>query len=267
MKWTVVVTGSSSGIGEAFCRTLARRGFDLVLTARRREVLEKLAGELESQHGVRAGVFPADLSSEEDTTRLARHLEGLPDLAMLVNNAGFGVEGDFVETDIERQVEEARVHDLAVMRLTRAVLPGMIERGGGAVINLSSMAAFFPSRGNTVYSASKAFTVAFSESLALELRGTGVRVQALCPGFTHTSFHDSLALDLSHIPEWMWMSPEDVVAESLRALEKGWRNGVVFIPGRTNRLLGLLLHLPRPVVRLGTELTDRLVALVSGRTA
>ena len=188
-KGTALVTGASLGIGEAYCRALAREGYDLILVARRRELLEKLAEELKSRLGIGAEVFPADLASDEDTARVARRIEEATDLCLLVNNAGFGVEGFFVDTDIERQLDVVRVHDLATMRLCRAALPGMIARRHGGIINLSSLAAFFPSPGNVIYSASKAFTVAFSEALSLELKGTGVRVQALCPGFTHTSFH------------------------------------------------------------------------------
>lgn len=256
-KGTALVTGASLGIGEAFCRALAREGYDLILVARRRELLEKLAEELRSRHGVSAEVFPADLASDEDAARVARRIEEAADLCLLVNNAGDAVEGNFVDTDVERQLASIRLHDLAVTRLTRAALPGMIARRNGGIINLSSMAAFFPSPGNVVYSASKAFTAAFSEALSLELKGTGVRVQALCPGFTHTNFHSSLGMDISHIPEWMWMSANEVVAESLRALKRG---KVVFIPGRSNRLMGLFFNLPRPVVSYGSALIDKLVA-------
>ncbi len=217
-KGTALVTGASLGIGEAYCRALAREGYDLILVARRRELLEKLAEELKSRHGIGAEVFPADLASDEDTARVARRIEETADLSLLVNNAGFGVEGFFVDTDIERQLDVVRVHDLATMRLCRATLPGMIARRHGGIINLSSLAAFFPSPGNVIYSASKAFTVAFSEALSLELKGTGVRVQALCPGFTHTSFHSSLGMDMSHIPERMWMDADEVVEESCARL-------------------------------------------------
>jgi short-subunit dehydrogenase len=261
-KGTALVTGASFGIGEAFCRALARDGYDLVLVARRREPLEKLAEELRLRHGIEAEAFPADLASDEDAARVARRIEEAADLSMLVNNAGNAVEGNFVDTDIERQLESIRLHDLAVTRLTHAALPGMIARRGGGIVNLSSMAAFFPSTGNVVYNAAKAFTVAFTETLSLELKGTGVRVQALCPGFTHTAFHSSMGVDVSHVPERMWMSADEVVEESLRALERGRRGKVVFIPGRANRLVGLLFNLPRPVVYHTTALLDRiLVAL------
>ncbi len=259
-KGTALVTGASSGIGEAFCRALAREGYDLILVARRREPLEELAEELTSRHDIKAEVLPADLSSDPDTARVARRLEEAAGLCLLVNNAGNAVEGNFVDTDIESQLESIRLHDLAVTRLSRAALPGMISRRRGGIINLSSMAAFFPSPGNAVYSAAKAFTVAFTETLSLELKGTGVQVQALCPGFTHTAFHSSIGIDVSYIPEWMWMSADAVVEESLRALERGRRGKVVFIPGRLNRLMGLFFSLPRPVVYFGTALVDKVVA-------
>lgn len=253
---TALVTGASSGIGEAFCRALARRGYDLVLVARRRGPLEELAAELESVCGIKAEVFQADLASDEDAARVARRVEEAEELSLLVNNAGFAVDGHFVDTDIERQLDAVRLHDLAVTRLTRAALPGMIARRRGGVVNLSSMAAFFPSTGNAIYNASKAYLVAFTETLSLELKGTGVRVQALCPGFTRTGFHSRMGMDVSHIPGWMWMRAEQVVEESLHALERG---KVVFIPGKTNRMMGIFFELPRPVVRFGTALVDRLV--------
>jgi short-subunit dehydrogenase len=256
-KGTALITGASSGLGAAYSRALARQGYDLVLVARRLELLETLAGELQSRHGVRAEALASDLATEAGMDAAARRIEEIDDLSVLINNAGCAVEGSFVDTDIDRQMDSVRLHDLATMRLTRAALPGLIARGQGAVINLSSLAAFFPFPGNVVYNASKAFLVTFTQSLALELWKTGVRVQVLCPGFTHTSFHAAMGADVSQIPEGMWMSADEVVEESLRALNKGRHGRIVLIPGTLNRRLGWLFLLPRPAVFRGSALLAR----------
>lgn len=255
-KGTALVTGASSGIGEAFCRALAERGHDLVLVARRREGLEKLAEELSSHHGISAKALSADLSTEEGMESVALYIAGSEDLEVLVNSAGDAVDGFFDRTELRRQLESVRLHDLALLRLTHAALSGMIRRRRGDIINLSSMAAFFPFPGSAVYSACKAFTAAFTETLALELKGSGVRVQALCPGFTHTQFHQRMGMDVSSIPPWMWMDPHEVVAESLRALERG---RVICVPGRLNRLMAASFRLPRPLLQKGAWVLYRLL--------
>jgi len=256
---TALVTGASSGIGEVYCRALAREGYDLILVARRNELLEALAEELKTRYGISAQALPADLASDEDTSMVARHIETVADLTMLVNNAGFAVEGFFSATDIERQLDVVRVHDLATARLTHAALPGMMARGYGNIINLSSMGAFFPFPSNVIYNASKAFLVSFTQSLAMELWRTGVRVQVLAPGFTHTSFHAAMEADIAAIPANMWMDPEEVVRESLRALKKGRYGKIVVVPGKRNRRLALLFLLPRPLVFWGSAFLARLL--------
>ena len=258
-RGTALITGASSGLGEAYSHALARQGYDLVLVARRLDLLETLAGELKSRYGVGAEALASDLASEVGMDRAVRRIEETDYLSILVNNAGCAVEGFFVDTDIGLQMNSVRLHDLATMRLTRAALPGMIARGGGAVISVSSMGGFFPFPGNVVYNASKAFLVSFTQSLALELWRTGVRVQVLCPGFTHTSFHATMEADVSQIPEGMWMSADEVVGESLRALNKGRHGRIVFIPGRRNRRLGWLFLLPRPAVFRGSALLARVL--------
>lgn len=244
-KGTALVTGASSGLGEAFASALARKGYDLVLVARRRELLEELAAEIRSSCGVKAEVLTADLAVEQEAAGVAAFIESRDDVSMLVNNAGYAVEGPFAQSDIERQLDMVRVHDLATMRLTRAALPGMVTRCGGAVINVSSLGAFAPLGDNSVYTASKSFLVLFTETLHLELMGTGVRVQVLCPGFTHTGFHKASGSDVSAVPGWMWMDVDNVVEESLRALEQG---RVVVIPGKRNRIFRFFFRLPRPVL-------------------
>ena len=235
---SIFITGASSGIGEAFARRLAADGFDLTLVARREERLRALADELSAVHDVRVEVLTADLAREEEIERVAAAIRARPDLTLLINNAGFGTRGDFADVPIERHLEMIRVHDVATVALTWAALPGLRARGGGAIINVSSIAAFFPSGGGVTYTATKAYLNNFSEALAAELDGTGVRVQALCPGFTYSEFHDTPeyagVFDRKQIPDRLWMSAEAVVDESLTALAG---NRVIVVPGRQYRAI------------------------------
>ncbi|MBN1343450.1 MAG: SDR family oxidoreductase [Phycisphaerae bacterium] len=234
---TAVVTGGSSGIGAVFARHLAQRGYDLMLVARRRDRLDAIAEELAGQHRVGVEILTADLSEAGDVGRVQERLEALPALEMLVNNAGFGTRHRFVDLDPAMHVDMVHVHVTASVRLIRTVLPGMIERGRGAIINVSSLAGFIPMPKSVTYAATKAFLITLSEGLAKELAGTGVRVQALCPGFTYTEFHDAAefeGFDRSDISRKLWMPADDVVSESLASLEAG---RVVCVPGRRNRIL------------------------------
>jgi short-subunit dehydrogenase len=226
-----VITGASAGIGEAFARQLAAAGFNLTLVARREERLKALAGELSAVYGIRAEVWPADLANEADVAALARYLATTNDLMLLVNNAGFGTRGEFVDVPLERTLDMIRVHVVATVVLSRAALSGMVGRGAGAIINVSSIAAYFPSAGGANYGATKAYLNAFSEALAAEVRDAGVAVQALCPGFTTTEFHevgDYQGFERQSIPNVVWMPAGDVVAESLAALGSG---RVIVVPG------------------------------------
>ncbi len=263
-RGTALITGASAGLGEAYSRALAARGYDLILVARRLDLLENLAAELRSRHGIEAEAFAADLTSEEELERVALRIEQADRLVILVNNAGCAVEGFFVDTDIERQMDVVRLHDLAGMRLARAALPQLIARGAGALIFVSSMGGLFPFPANVTYNASKAFLVSFAQSLALELWRTGVRVQALCPGLTHTSFHATMGVDVSQVPEGMWMSADEVVEESLQALEEGRHGRIVFIPGKRNRRLGWLLLLPRPAIFRAVAMLARILEKIVG---
>jgi len=230
-----VITGASAGIGAAFARQLAAAGFDLTLVARREDRLRALADELSATHAIRAEAWPADLADAGDVAALANRLAAADDLVLLVNNAGFGTRGEFIDVPLERTLDMIRVHVLATVTLCRAAAPGMVARGGGAIINVSSIAAFFPSAGGANYGATKAYLNAFSEALAAELRGTGVAVQALCPGFTTTEFHDVgdyQNFDRGQIPVPLWMPAGDVVDESLAALGRG---RVIVVPGAKYR--------------------------------
>jgi short-subunit dehydrogenase len=239
-----LITGASSGIGQAFARRLAAQGFDLTLVARREERLRSLAAELSAAHGIRAEALAADLAREEEIDRVAQAVRQMPDLVLLINNAGFGTRGDFAEVALERHLDMIRVHDVATVCLTWAAVPGMVERGRGAIINVSSIAAFFPSGGGATYTATKAYLNNFSEALAAELQGTGVKVQALCPGFTTSEFHDTPeyeGFNRGQVPGPLWMSADAVAEGSLAALAS---DDVIVVPGRAYRGIVLTANSP-----------------------
>ncbi len=225
-KPVALITGASAGIGKAFARRLAERGFDLILVARRGPRLEEVARELPAQ----VTTLAADLGAEEGLRAAEQAIIDCPRLEMLINSAGFGTLGRFWEADIARQQAMHRLHVLAALRLTHAALKGMTARNRGSIVNVSSVAAFAHSEGNVSYCATKAWMNSFTEGLELELRGAGsaVRVQALCPGFTITEFHDTLGVDRGMIPSYLWMKADDIVEASLRGLE---RNRIVVVPG------------------------------------
>lgn len=232
---TALVTGASSGIGAAFARALAREGYDLILTARREDRLKALADEIQAQSLVRVEVLVADLDNPADLAVLEQRIRAKEQLDILVNNAGFGLGGPFEEIAGEASQRMVRVMAAVPMRFARAALPGMVARGRGGIINVSSMAGFFPAAGNSVYGSVKAQLTFFSQSLAAELDGTGVRVQALCPGFTYSEIHDPAKLPPA--PRFMWMEAEQVVSESLEGLRTG---RALVIPGRIYQLIWLL---------------------------
>ena len=215
---TALVTGATVGIGASFARQLAGRGYDLVLVARDAARLESSATQLRS-YGVRVEVLPADLASDEGCARVEwRCGEGLD---LLVNNAGLGTKGAFHEVDRDEEEHMLRLNVRAVMRLTHAALPPMIEQGSGAIVNVSSVAGFSPGGRAATYSASKAWVTNFSESLHMQYAGSGVRVLALAPGFTRTEFHDRAEMDVSGIPERLWLDADDVVRTALSDLDRG----------------------------------------------
>lgn len=239
-----VVTGASAGLGKVFARQLAERGFDLLLVARDAERLRALADELTLQFAVTIEVLAADLSRDEGMRGLASRLAANERVMVLVNNAGFGTKGRLANRPVGEQATMLELHVMAPMLLTRAVLPGMIARREGHIITVASVASFTASAGNVNYCATKAYQRVMCEGLALELAGTGVKVQALCPGFTHTEFHDRAGIDKSKgIPPWLWLDADFVVRESLEA---AFRDGpVVVIPGRRYRVIvWLLRHMP-----------------------
>lgn len=255
---TAFITGASSGFGAVYARKLAARGYHLAITARRGELLQALADEIRQAQGVQVEVLEADLTQEADLKGLELYLHSSVDLALLVNNAGYNVRGSFVKTDVQKYQAMVQVHVLAPMRLTHAALPGMLQRGEGRIINVSSVMSLVPVIGSSVYAPTKNFLNTFSKVLARELEGRGVQVQALCPGYTHTGFHSTSEyrnVDVNkRIPKWMWCNADEVVETSLRELERG--GPVIVVPGRQYRVLYFF-------IRLG--LADAMSKWMSGR--
>ena len=220
---TALVTGASSGIGAVYARRLAAKGYDLVLTARSKDRLDELADELRTRHGAEAEVLAADLTEEAGLRKVEERIAGASDLEFLVNNAGFGTRGLFFRADVTGQDRMHRLHVLAAVRLCHAALAGMVGRGTGNLVNVSSVAAFGQSPGNAGYCATKAWMNSFTEGLYLDLAAIGspVKVQALCPGYTLTEFHHAMGIGRDHVPAGWWTSAEDVVDASLRGLARG----------------------------------------------
>ena len=248
-----VVTGPTAGIGRVFAERLAERGHDLLLVSRDAGRLQALATELSVRHGVRAEVAAHDLTDASGVEALAHDLAARSRVDVLVNNAGFGTLGPLVRADPATQRAMVQLHCTTPLRLAQAVLPGMIARRAGLVINVASVAAFVTGPGNATYSATKAFVRLLTDGMAAELAGTGVRVQALCPGFTRTEFHGRMGVAPSNIPSALWLSAEAVVAASLRAADRG--GPVTVVPGLHYKLLvALLRHTP---LRLLSRVTQR----------
>ncbi len=217
---TALITGATAGIGAAFARRLAKDGLDLVLVARDGARLDESADALSKQYGVAVQALVADLVTDEGIAAVEARLSddtGKP-VDLLVNNAGFGLKDPFLDVPLAKELALVKLHIEAVLRLTTAALPGMRERGRGYVINVASVAAFVP-RGT--YGASKAWVVQFSQSVSRDLAGTGVRVLALCPGFTHTEFHQRARVDMKDVGGWMWLDADRVVDDAMRDLARG----------------------------------------------
>lgn len=237
---TAAITGATAGIGNAFARKLAAEGFDLVLVARDADRLGGTAADLRDRYGVGVETIAADLADREQTERVAARLrDTVHPVDVLVNNAGFALNRPFLTSDV---LDEERVLDVmvrAVLLLTKAVVPGMVDRGRGRVITVSSVAGFLP--GGT-YSAVKAWATTFTTSLAGELAGTGVTATALCPGYVRTEFHRRAELEMSRLPSWAWLNADDLVAQAWADARRGT---AVSVPSRRYKAAVLFLrHLP-----------------------
>jgi short-subunit dehydrogenase len=215
---TAAVTGATAGIGAAFARRLAAEGYDLLLVARDAERLAGTAKELGDRYGVTATALPADLSTTDGCDAVAARLG---EVDLLVNNAGMSLHRAFVRSAAADEERLLRLNVHAVLRLTHAALPGMMERRRGAVVNVSSVSGFAAVLPGSTYGASKAWVTAFSESIGLSMRPYGVRVMALCPGYTRSEFHERAGIDMSKTPQWMWLDAERVVQDGLRDLARG----------------------------------------------
>lgn len=239
---TILITGASAGIGAALARECAGRGYDLILTARREGPLQVLADELQARYGAAAAVFLADLADPEAPARLVADIaaRGLT-VGGLVNNAGFSRTTGFLSTDPAAHAAMIRVMLTAPVELSRLLLPGMVERGWGRVLNVASLAGQMPATGgDTLYGPIKSFLIKASQGLWLEMRGTGVHVTALCPGYTYTEFHDvngSREQVSAAYPRWMWMDADRVARIGWDAVEA---NRPRVTPGVMNNVLAAL---------------------------
>lgn len=251
----VLVTGASSGIGAAFARRFGAEGRPLVLVARGEERLTTVAAELRWVYNVDVEVLVADLATESGRDMVADRLgSDAHPIDTLVNNAGFSLHKSFAETSIEEELTLLQVNVTSVLTLSHIAARTMRQRGRGEIINISSVAGFGVRASSVTYAASKAWVTSFTQSLALALADTGVRVIAVCPGFTRTHFHDQLPKDRGAIaPGWLWLDADDVVAESLHDLRAGT---MLSIPSRRYRVLvGASKFVPRPA----------LIRIMSGR--
>jgi short-subunit dehydrogenase len=247
---SAMVTGASSGIGEAYARLLASLGYDLIIVARRYDRLISIAKEMEDKHGVSVTVLQGDLCSEKDLSRIEEKVRSTANLSVLINNAGFGTLGEFIDVDVSKSLKMIALHVTAPTRLIKAALPSMLARREGTIVNVASVAPFLPVAGNVTYTGTKSYLIAFSKCLQLEVESTGIRVQALCPGFTRTGFHsvnEYKNVDFSAIPAFLWMPAEKVVVQSWQALRK---RRVILIPGFINRVMckllsGIFMYLAR----------------------
>lgn len=258
MKHRMLITGASAGIGEACAREWARRGWDLILTARRTERLQTLADALKTEFGCDAAVISADLADPLAPTQLVEAIEarGLK-VNGLINNAGYGVPGTLLSVPWRTHADFLRVLLWAPTELIYLLLPGMQQRGFGRIVNIASLAGLVPgTAGHTLYGATKSYLIRFSQSLAQETRPRGVHVTALCPGFTYSEFHDvnQMRETVSKMPRFMWMDAQTVVRQAYEASERG---DIVYVNGRWNRFVRTLTKV----------LPDRLaLALVSGQS-
>lgn len=247
MKKTAFITGASVGIGKEFARQLSET-HNLVIIARNQSALEELQTTLESKNpGIQIDVIVSDLTIENDIVKLEERIREHPSIDLLVNNAGFGTIGDFSESDIKKELNEIQLNVTTLVRLTHSALNRMKELGGGSIINVASIAGYLPAPYSATYSATKAFVRSFSESIHEEALNYGVVVQALCPGLTHSDFHQRAGIDKTKLPDFMWSSADKVVEDSLEELKE---KSAVCIPGGFNQTaVGISQLLPSSITR------------------
>jgi len=242
---TALITGASSGIGEAYARQLAAAGYDLVLVARREDLLGQLAEAYRERFGVEVETIRADLTRDEDITRVVQYIDSSAELTMLVNNAGFSRVGYFADIPLETNLNMVKLHIEVTMRLTYAALHKMRTERYGTIINVASMGAFIGLPNNTTYNATKAFLLNLTDGLYYEARDDNVHLQVVCPGFTRTAIFDLAGLHAEAldrmVPPFAWMTPDEVVTESLAALARKKR---ILIPGYWNRIYWALMVFP-----------------------
>jgi hypothetical protein len=243
-----LVTGATAGLGASFTRRLAAEGRDLVLVARTLDRLESMAAEVRDRFAVQVEVLPADLSTPDGCAAVAARIgQSERPVDTLINNAGIGLYRRFGDAPLADEQRLLNLNVGSVLTLTHAAVGAMTARGRGEIINISSVAGFVPRGPSTTYAAGKAWVTSFSEGLSLLLAGTGVRITAVCPGFTHTEFHDRAKADMSATPSWMWLDADRVVAEGLADARAGV---VISVPSRRYKALLILVKvLPRSVVR------------------
>ncbi|MFF7413641.1 SDR family NAD(P)-dependent oxidoreductase [Streptomyces lydicus] len=250
---TALITGATAGIGAAFARRLASDGHSVVLVARNEKRLREQATELHDRHGIEAEVLVADLATEEGITTVeARLTDAKHPVDLLVNNAGFGNKGEYLEVPMADELTMLKVHCEAVLRLTTAAVRGMRDRRRGAVVNVASVAAFVP-RGT--YGASKAWVVQFTQGAARDLAGSGVRLMALCPGFVRTEFHERAGMGTDNIPGWMWLDADKLVDAAMKDLVRG--KSLSIPDPRYKALMGAVKLAPRGVLGGLTSRTGR----------
>ncbi len=250
-----LITGASAGLGSTFARKLAAT-HDLVLVARSADKLEQLAKELNAEHGADSEVLPVDLANDPSPAEARLH-QGERPVDLLVNNAGFGTFGEFGTLPLDEEIREIQLNVIALVRLTHAAIVPMVGRARGAIINVSSVAGFQPGPYEATYAATKAFVTSFSQAIHEEVRARGVRVLALCPGFTKTEFQERAAVPASEVPGPLWQTADQVVDAALAALPG---TGAICVPGAHNKAAVVLAHVAPPIAarRLAGFLGKRL---------
>jgi uncharacterized protein len=270
-KRIALVTGATSGIGRAYAVCFAKAGYNLIITGRRMDKLNALADELSEQCGICVKVIKAELSEDQDTENLIKAIGDYDNIFVLVNNAGFGSGVEFLKDNLSDHMRMLQVHVVVSVKLVYAVLPQMINRKEGTIINVSSLGAYMPAPGSSMYSATKLFLASFSESLYMEVHQHGVKVQCLCPGFTHSDFHERRTNGkVLKAGKFMWMEADALVEKSMKALDN---SNIVLVPGIINKLIIRITALiPRKLyyfimersgnVKLGPGLFDRVKQLI-----